>query len=206
MTTDYKQLCLDNNSAAVTQGRGQNIIPDTKREPLWRSFLHKFEDPLIIVLLVVFFLSLGISIYEIELNGKSWSTLIEPAGVLVALLLATGVGFIFEVRAEREFRVLNQRKDERPVKVLRWTGDDRPHILQIKKCDVVVGDVVKLESGDEVPADGQLLRSLSLHVDESAFTGEMFTAKRIPTSDDRPDDTAYPRDFLLRGSTVIEGN
>ena len=206
MTTDYKQLCLDNNSAAVTQGRGQNIIPDTKREPLWRSFLRKFEDPLIIVLLVVFFLSLGISVYEIEMNSKPWSTLIEPAGVLVALLLATGVGFIFEVRAEREFRVLNQRKDERPVKVLRWTGDDRPHILQIKKCDVVVGDVVKLESGDEVPADGQLLRSLSLHVDESAFTGEMFTAKRIPTSDDRPDDTAYPRDFLLRGSTVIEGN
>ena len=206
MTTDYKQLCLDNNSAAVTQGRGQNVIPDTKREPLWRSFLHKFEDPLIIVLLVVFFLSLGISVYEIEMNSKPWSTLIEPAGVLVALLLATGVGFIFEVRAEREFRVLNQRKDERPVKVLRWTGDDRPHILQIKKCDVVVGDVVKLESGDEVPADGQLLRSLSLHVDESAFTGEMFTAKRIPTSDDRPDDTAYPRDFLLRGSTVIEGN
>ena len=109
MNTDYKTQCLDHNSPAVTEGRGKNIIPDTKREPLWRGFLRKFQDPLIVVLLVVFFLSLAISFYEIEVAGKTWSTLIEPAGVLVALLLATGVGFLFEVRAEREFRMLNQR-------------------------------------------------------------------------------------------------
>ncbi len=206
MNTDYKTQCLDHNSPAVTEGRGKNIIPDTKREPLWRGFLRKFQDPLIVVLLVVFFLSLAISSYEIEVAGKTWSTLIEPAGVLVALLLATGVGFLFEVRAEREFRMLNQRKDERPVKVLRWTGDSRPRILQIKKCDVVLGDVVKLESGDEVPADGHLLRAQSLHIDESAFTGEMYTTKSVATDADQPTDTAYPRDFLLRSSTVIEGN
>jgi len=205
MTKDYRELCLNNDSELVKKGVGCNIIPSPAEKSLWWGFLEKFRDPLIVVLLVVFLLSVGIAVYEIVYGGKSLSTLIEPAGVLIALLLATGVGFILEVRAEREFKILNKKKDERLVKVLRWMdGDNRPQMLQVKKSDVVAGDVVRLESGDEVPADGQLLSAETLLVDESAFTGEMFAAKRVGGEDDGHEN-AYPPDFLLRGSTVIEG-
>lgn len=209
MKHGYKELCLENDSRQVVDGKGKNVILPPKEKPLWIGFLEKFKDPIIVVLLVVFFLSVGISLYEIFFNGKSWSTLIEPLGILVALLLATGVGFIFEVRAEREFKILNKKKDERKVKVLRWKNatarqKGRPQMLQIKKSDVVVGDIVKLESGDEVPADGRIVSGDSLRVDESAFTGEMYVTKTL-SQDDKTIETAYPRDFLLRGSIVLEG-
>ncbi len=205
----FADLCLENNSAQVNNGLGKNIILPPKEESLFWKFLEKFKDPLIIVLLVVFFFSILVSIYEMSLGGKDWTTLIEPMGILAALLLATGVGFLFEVHAEREFKILNKKKDERKVKVLRWTtnrneSNARPQMLLIKKCDVVVGDVVRLESGDEVPADGRLIEVQSLSVDESAFTGEMYAHKMLRHEDDAID-TAYPCDFLLRGSIVLEG-
>ena len=209
MNETYTAYCLEHNSPKVIEGEGCNIIPPPKEKPLWIGYLEKFKDPIIVVLLVVFFLSVGIALYEIYFAGKGWVTLIEPLGVLTALLLATGVGFIFEVKAEREFRILNKKKDERKVKVLRWTEiatreSGRPQMLQVKKSDVVVGDVVKLESGDEVPADGCLLRAESLLVDESAFTGEMYAAKSLQKEGDA-EEGAYPADFLLRGSIVLEG-
>ena len=205
--TEYKHLCQHNDSEHVARGRGHNIIPPPKPRPLWLGFLDKFRDPLIIVLLVVFVFSVAVALYEIRFDGKGWSTLIEPAGVLMALLLATGVGFLFEVRAEREFRVLNRKKDERPVKVLRWPSADsagEPQMQMVPRSDVVVGDVVRLESGDEVPADGTLVRADTLLIDESAFTGETYATKSMtPASAD--EEEAYPRDFLLRGSIVLEG-
>lgn len=208
MKSDYKKLCLANNSAKVLEGQGKNIILPPKEKPLWMGFIEKFKDPIIVVLLVVFCLSVSISLYEIYFAGKGWSTMIEPFGILIALLLATGVGFIFEVRAEKEFKILNKKKDERKVKVLRWKNaaskNGRPQMLQIKKSDVVVGDIVRLESGDEVPADGTLIKSEALHVDESAFTGEMYATKTL-SSDEVQQETAYPKDFLLRGSIVLEG-
>ena len=186
------------------------MIPQPEREPLWKGYLKKFKDPLIVVLLVVFCFSVGVALYEILHADKPWVNIIEPVGVFIALMLATGIGFIFEVRAEREFRVLNQKKDERPVKVLRWAAganrnSDRPQMYQVKKCDVVLGDIVRLESGDEVPADGRVLTARSMRVDESAFTGEMFTRK-MPGTEEGEQTTAYPRDFLLRGSIVLEGH
>lgn len=203
---DYRNLCQDNSSAHVAEGKGKNIIEEPKGKSLFLRYLEKFQDPLIVVLLVVFFFSVCVSVYEICVAGRDWTTLIEPAGVLAALLLATGVGFIFEVRAEREFRILNKKKDERLVKVLRWTSDaDRPQMLQVMKSDVVTGDVVRLESGDEVPADGQLIQAESLSVDESAFTGEMYAHKMVDKTA-ASQETAYPCDFLLRGSIVLEGN
>ena len=210
MNDDYRKLCLDNSSPQVTEGAGKNIIPPTKEKPLWMSFLEKFKDPIIVVLLVVFLLSVGISLYEIFFAGRGWSTLIEPLGILMALLLATGVAFIFEVRAEREFRILNRKKDERKVKVIRWASADtqkkgRPQMMQIKKSDVVAGDVIRLESGDEAPADGYLLKADSLMVDESAFTGEMYATKHLKTTE-ATEDAAYPADFILRGSIVLEGH
>ena len=224
--TDYKRLCLSTTSEDVLHGQGKNVIPEPQPEPLWRGFLRKFRDPLIVVLLVVFCLSTAVSIWEVATGRAGMEALLEPGGVLAALLLATLVGFIFEVRAEREFRILNRRKDERPVKVLRWAENDttRPQLLQIAKCDVVVGDVVRLESGDEVPADGCLIQSQSLLVDESAFTGELYAEKFIKKPDpdlsqggelspigrvgeeSADEGSAYPPDFLLRGSIVIEGH
>ena len=117
MKDDYLRSSHLISSPEVVSGRGRNIIPPPEREPLWRAYLEKFKDPIIIVLLVVFFLSVAVALYEIFVVGKGVDLLLEPSGVLLALLLATGVGFVFEVKAGREFDVLNKVKDSRPVKV-----------------------------------------------------------------------------------------
>lgn len=202
----YQSKCLLNNSTEVKDGIGRNIILPLERASLWKQYLEKFKDPIIIVLLVVFFFSVAVAVYEIFYMNKGWSILLEPSGVLTALLLATGVGFIFEVKAEKEFEILNKVKDARPVKVLRKMSESgRPKLVLIKKHDVVKGDIVKVESGDEVPADGILLESTSLRIDESNFTGELYANKTANEAEFNKDAT-YPSNFLLRGSTVIEGN
>jgi Ca2+-transporting ATPase len=176
----WVDTCLSNDSEEVRNGVGKNMIPPPEKEPLWKLYLEKFKDPIIIVLLIVFGLSIGISAYELVVLDKGWAIFIEPSGVLVALLLATGVGFIFELKADREFDVLNKVKDARPVKVFRKNADDGiVRLFSIKKHDVVLNDVVKLEGGDEVPADGQLIESTSLMVDESNFTGELYANKTL---------------------------
>lgn len=175
----------------------KNIIPPPPRQSLWRGYIDKFRDPLIIVLLVIFCFSVGVSIYELR-HGAGTEVLFEPVGVLVALLLATGVGFILEVKAEEEFKVLNQTNDSAPVKVFR-----QGQWVEIPKQDVEVGDLVRLESGDEVPADGLLEESHQLRVDESAFTGEPSARKsHLPLPDEH---STYAPNCLLRGSTVMEG-
>lgn len=199
----YKKLCLDNNSERVTAGKEGNIIPPPKKEPLWKGFLEKFKDPLIIVLLVVFFFSIVVSTYEVFYQGASYNSYIEPCGVLVALLLATGVGFWFEVKAAKEFDVLNQVKNKRKVKVIRRIAG-KVQTIYIPKHDVVVGDIVKLESGDEIPADGILLTANNLRVDESNFTGELYASKNVE-GETGDKEVAYPANMLLRSSTVIEG-
>ncbi|MCR4919065.1 MAG: hypothetical protein K5928_04525, partial [Prevotella sp.] len=125
----------------MEQGRGLNVIPPPEERSLWLRFFDKFREPLMLVLLAVFLMSVGISIYEITYEKAGLTTLIEPMGVLTALLLATGVAFVFELKADREFRLLNRRKDERLVKVLRWcgAGEDfrsRPQLIEVKKSDV----------------------------------------------------------------------
>ena len=197
--------CLSSNSSEVCNGIGKNIIPPPEKDPLWKLYLEKFKDPIIIVLMVVFFFSVGVALYEILCLGKGWSFLLEPSGVLTALLLATGVGFAFEVKAEKEFESLNQVKDSRPVKVYRREKEgEKPHLCEVRKQDIVVGDIVKLEAGDEIPADGILLASTSLRVDESIFTGEPYANKTSIESEFDPDAT-YTSDFLLRGAIIIEG-
>ena len=194
------------DSDLVKSGVGKNIIPPPEKESLWKLYLEKFKDPIIIVLLIVFFFSVLVAVYEIIYMGKGWEILIEPSGVLTALLLATGVGFIFELKADKEFEILNKVKDSRPVKVFRRkTTHSAVRLLNIKKHDVVVGDIVKIESGDEIPADGYLIEATSLRVDESNFTGELYANKTTVEADFDPDAT-YASNFLLRGSTVIEGN
>ena len=204
----YLEMALSVDDPKVVGGKGLNKIPDPEKEPLWKRYLEKFKDPLIIVLLGALCLSILVSAYEIYDTGN-WRLLFEPVGVLFAILLSTGVGFIFEVKADREFDVLNQVKDTQPVKVLRrpWR-DAHPQMYSIPKMDVVVGDVVRIESGDQLPADGLLVVANALRVDESIFTGEPYQDKFTPDQKDyhKYSESAYPADRVLRGSTVIEGN
>ena len=211
----YLHDALAADSEVVINGRGGNKIPEPEKDPLWKRYAEKFRDPLIIVLLVALALSCIVSGYEIHTTGN-WRLLFEPCGVLFAILLATGVGFIFEVKADKEFDVLNLVKDTQPVKVLRRpTAGAEVRMYSIPKMDVVVGDIVRVEAGDQMPADGILVEANALTVDESIFTGEPFAAKEVLTSDQssnrqssnrQSSDTAYPANRLLRGSSVIEGN
>ena len=129
----FLHQCLFDNSKQVTVGKGKNLIPPPERESLWKAYLEKFKDPLIIVLLVVFFFSVIVSLYEAFYMGQGAKILVEPIGILSALLLATGVGFIFEVKAEKEFEVLNTVKDKRPIKVFRRFKENGKEVIRIRE-------------------------------------------------------------------------
>ena len=208
MANDYKiweRYCLSTDSPEVRDGVGRNRIPEPERKSLLSLYLEKYKDPLIIILCVILLLSCGVTAYEIAQTGQM-RLLFEPMGILLAILLATGIAFIFEVKANREFDIRKKVRDEDPVKVVRRTGKKRPRILSIRKCDVVVGDLVKLEGGDEIPADGRIVAGDTVRIDESAYTGEPYTHKSPRTGSDAHGDEAYETDFLLRGSIVLEGS
>lgn len=195
---------LSETSPEVVSGKGGNIIPLPEKRSVWLRYLDKFKDPLIIILLVILCLSCAVTGYEYYLHPDP-KLFFEPAGVILAILLSTGIGFIFENKAEKEFDILNQVKDDRPVKVVRRKNKDAgPRLVTVRRSDVVVGDIVRLEGGDEVPADGKVLMSDELRVDESAFTGEPYVMKYADGSMAEAD-AAYPADFLLRGSIVLDG-
>ena len=185
---------------ASRREHGDNVLTPPRRDPLWRQFLKKFDDPLIKILLVALALSLGLSAYEYFGLGMGVSTLFEPIGIFVAIVLATLVGFLVEVNANKKFRLLNQTDDHVNVKVMR-----DGHITQVPRCDIVVGDIVLLETGEKVPADGTVIDSFNLRVDESSFTGEPSAWKTHDASAGSAEVT-YPVNQLLRASTVIEGN
>lgn len=195
---------LSETSQAVREGAGKNVIPAPAKRSLWLRYLDKFKDPLIIILLVILALSCVVTGYEYY-HTHDLQLLFEPAGVMLAILLSTGIGFIFETKADKEFDVLNQVKDDRLVKVVRKkTDSSRPRLITIRKADVVVGDIVRLEGGDEVPADGRVLSCEHLRMDESAFTGEPEAVKYADKSRSLHEG-AYDADFLLRGTIVLEG-
>ena len=203
----FLHQCLFDNSEQVANGKGKNLIPPPEREPLWKAYMEKFKDPLIMVLLVVFCFSIVVALYEAFYMGQGTKILLEPLGILSALLLATGVGFIFEVKAEREFEVLNTVKDRRPIKVYRRfmeDGKEKIRIREVRKRDVCVGDYVYLENGDEIPADGRLDETNAFIVDESNFTGEPYARKSAYEAEFEQEAT-FPPNMVLRGSTVIGG-
>ena len=179
---------------------GSNILSEPERVPLWKRFLNKFTDPLIVILLIAGALSIGISFYEYLVLCEGVAVFFEPVGIFIAILLATGMAFLFEVKADREFSILNQVNDEEPVMVIR----DRRQI-QIPKCDVVVGDVVLIATGDEIPADGILLEAVSMSVDESTLTGEPLCHKSIDEQDFDKEAT-FPTNQVLRGTKVMDGH
>ena len=179
---------------------GNNILTPTDKESVWKRFFEKFKDPLIIILIVAGVLSLGISVYEYLGLGGSWSAFFEPAGILLAILLSTTLAFIFELKSDKEFSLLNQVDDEELVVVIR-----KGKYTKIPKKDVVVGDIVIIENGCEVPADAELLESTSLSINESSLTGEPLCRKSADPERAIPDAT-YPSNRIYRGTKVMEGH
>lgn len=179
---------------------GVNILTPPEKEPLWKQFLGKFTDPLIIILLIAGFLSVGISLYEYIGLGKDWETFFEPIGIFVAVFLATGIAFIFELKADKQFAILNQVNDDELVEVIR-----NGNATTIPKKDIVVGDIVILTTGAEIPADGTLLEAVSLNVDESSLTGDPVCHKSV-REDDFDKNATYPTNRVLRGTKVMEGH
>ena len=175
---------------------GENVLTPPKRQSMWHLYLEKYQDPMIRILLVAAVVSLALAFVKQDF--------IETLGIIFAIILATTVGFFFERDAARKFDVLTQLGEEQPVKVVR---DGK--VMEIPRCEVVVGDVVIVETGDEVPADGHLFESTDLQVDESSLTGEPITTKEslpLSTSQEKTkSEEAYPKDMLLRSSMVMGG-
>ena len=179
---------------------GSNVLTPPKKESLWHQFLQKFTDPIIRILLIALGLSIAVSLYQYFTTEEGLSVLFEPIGIFVAIMLATCIGFAFEVSANKKFEVLNKVSDDEEVKVVR-----NGNITVIGRKEIVVGDVVIIETGDEVPADGELIDAFSLQVNESDLTGEPMATKTIDPKDFKHDAT-YPSNYVLRGSKVIDGH
>ena len=176
---------------ASRQRYGKNILTPPARTPLWKLFLEKFKDPIIKILLAAALLSLVISIIHNEYA--------ETIGIFAAIFLATGVAFWFEMDANRKFELLNQVNDDILYKVIR-----NGNIHEVAKQDIVVGDIIVLETGEEIPADGELIEAISLQVNESTLTGEPVISKT--TNPEHFDEEAtYPSNHILRGTTIANG-
>jgi Ca2+-transporting ATPase len=180
---------------------GANVLTPPARESLWKKFIEKFEDPIIRILLVAWLLSMIIScVHCWGPEQAGFSAFLEPIGIFFAIILASGIGFIFEVKAARAFDVLNTVNDDVMVTVLR---DGK--VQEVSRKEIVVGDVVILNTGDEVPADGVLLEAQSLQINESTLTGEPVISKSVVEAD-FDDEATYPSNRVLRSTTVVDGN
>ena len=182
---------------------GSNVLTPPQKEPAWRKYLKKLADPLIVILLVAGVLSVGISIYTYLAPGEEQgelSAFFEPMGIFVAIFLATGMAFYFEEKANKEFDLLNQVNDDTAVQV--WRDGT---LREIPKKEVVVGDIVRLSTGDEIPSDGELIEAVSLHVDESTLTGEPICEKTTDPEAFDPEAT-FPSNHVMRGTKVMEGH
>ena len=198
-----KQHYTGLTDAQVAESRekhGVNILTPAEKDPLWKRFLEKFSDPLIIILLIAGALSIGISCYEFWGLHEGAGVFFEPIGIFIAILLATGLAFIFELKADKEFALLNQVNDDEPVQVIR-----NGNAVQVPRKDVVVGDIVILNTGEEVPADGELLEAVMLNIDESTLTGEPICHKTTDPADFDPEAT-FPSNHAMRGTKIMEGH
>lgn len=187
----------------VAQSRskyGENVLTPPAKAPLWLQFLDKFRDPLIIILLIAGALSILISCYEYFGLGDGPTVFFEPVGIFVAIMLATGLSFYFEYQADKEFAILNKVNDDEPVEVIRDSNT-----TQIPRREVVVGDIVIVNTGEEIPADGELMESTLLNVDESTLTGEPMCAKTTVASEFDSQAT-FPSNHVMKGTKVMEGH
>ena len=188
----YHSGLTDNEVLQSREKNGVNLLTPPKRPSLWKLYLEKFEDPVVRVLLVAAIFSLVISIIENEYA--------ETIGIIAAILLATGIGFFFEYDANKKFDLLNAVNEETLVKVIR-----NGHVQEIPRKDVVVDDIIILETGEEIPADGQLLEAISLQVNESNLTGEPVINKTVIEAD-FDEEATYASNLVMRGTTVVDGH
>lgn len=193
----YSEMDIDKNKRIgltdeqVKQSReqhGKNVLTPPQRTSLWKLYLDKYRDPIIQILLVAAFVSLILAFIE--------KNFMETIGIFVAVFLATTVGFYFERDAAKKFNLLTALSEEQPVKVRR-----NGKVMEIPRHDVVVGDVVLVEVGDEVPADGELIVCNDLQINESTLTGEPVAEKSLEGGGDG----AYPRNIILRSTMVMNG-
>lgn len=192
---DVKQHYSGLTDAQVKESRekfGSNLLTPPQKTSLWKLFLEKFKDPIIRILLIAALLSLCISFIHGEYA--------ETIGIFCAIFLATGVAFWFEMDANKKFDILNQVNDDVMIKVIR-NGKHQ----EVPKKEIVVGDIVLLETGEEVPADGELLEAISLQIDESCLTGEPMIDKTTNPADFDAEAT-YPSNWVMRGTKVLDGH
>lgn len=200
---EHKQSIKGLNDQEVIASRakyGANTLTPPKKVSLWRIFLTKFEDPIIIILLVAIAASFGVSCFHYWGEDAGLIVFLEPLGIAIAALLATAIGFLFEHNANKKFEMLNQVNDEISVKVIR-----NDIVCEVVKRDIVVGDIVLLNAGDEVPADGELSEAVSLQLNESTLTGEPIVSKTTNHSNFDKEAT-YPSNMVYRGTTVVDGH
>lgn len=180
---------------------GENVLTPPAKVSLWKQFIEKFDDPIIRILLVAWVLSIGIAcVHCFGPEQAGFSAFLEPLGIFFAIMLASCVGFFFEVKANKEFDILNTVNDEIQVTVVR-----NGRITEVSRKDVVVGDIVMLGTGEEVPADGHLLEAVSLQINESTLTGEPLIGKTTNEADFDKEAT-YPSNVVMRGTTVVDGH
>lgn len=192
MNENHLNGLTDQEVIASRQKYGENLLTPPKRQSIWKLYLEKFQDPVIRVLLVAAVFSLIISIIENEYA--------ETTGIFFAIFLATGIGFYFEYDANKKFDLLNAVGEETPVTVIR-----NGKVKEIPRKEIVVDDIVILNTGDEIPADGTLVEAVSLQVNEANLTGELMVNKT--TDPEHFDDEAtYPSNAVMRGTTVTDGH
>ncbi|MCD8267349.1 MAG: calcium-translocating P-type ATPase, PMCA-type [Parabacteroides sp.] len=180
---------------------GENILTPPEKASLWSQFLEKFNDPIIKILLVAWLLFMVIAgVHCWGPEAKGFTAFLEPIGIFFAIMLASCVGFFFEMKANKAFDILNTVNDDTLVKVIR-----EGNICQVTKKEVVVGDIVVLETGEEVPADGHLLEAISLQINESTLTGEPIISKTTNEAE-FDNEATYPSNVVMRGTTVVDGH
>ena len=195
LTSRFKGLTAA-EVVASRQKYGSNILTPPPRDPWWKLWLEKFDDPVIRILLIAAFIAIIV--------GVAHGEYAEGIGIILAILLATTLAFLNEYKANKEFDILNQVNDDVPVKVIRDAN-----ITTVPKKDIVVGDVVLVELGEEIPADGRILEAMTLNVNEACLTGESVPVAKVSTEDtqkEKGEETAYARDRVYRGTMVADGH
>ncbi len=187
------------SAAQVEESRrkfGNNVLTPPARDPWWKLFLEKFDDPVIRILMIAAVIAIAV--------GAVHGEYIEGIGIIIAVLLATSLAFFNEYKANKEFDILNTVNDDVPIKVIRES-----QFTAVPSKDLVVGDLVLIEAGEEVPADGSMLEAVSLQVNESGLTGEAEPNPKV--AQDNPQKhtlkkTTYPPDMVLRSSMILDGH
>ena len=227
MHQEYSRYGLtDEEVRKSREEHGANVLTPPDKESVWKRLFCKLTGPfghyiegwedgdgLIFILEIAALLSVFISCAEFFgwfglRNDIGAGVFFEPLGILIAIMLATGISFCFELKADREFSILNKVNDETPVKVVR-----NGHVTKIEKKDVVVGDIVLLDTGEEIPADAELLEAVMMSVDESTLTGEPICRKSVSVNDSAEqekgrgtDEATFPSNHVMRGTKVMEGH